>query len=74
MRVHVDMELCQSHGQCVFAAPAVFSFDEDDNLVHQETAAESMREAVVRAAAACPVRAVHVGPPDEGDVSGGAAA
>lgn len=33
VHITVDMNLCESHGQCVFAAPEVFSFD-DDYLVH----------------------------------------
>ncbi|GAA1118735.1 ferredoxin [Nocardiopsis composta] len=63
MRIHVDMDLCQSHGQCAFAAPEVFSFDGDDNLVHAETAGESLRDALERAAAACPVRAIRIDGP-----------
>ncbi|NIH87096.1 ferredoxin [Amycolatopsis granulosa] len=60
MKIQVDMDLCESHGQCVFAAPAIFSFDDDDILVHAETADESLRDAVEKAAAACPVRAIRV--------------
>jgi ferredoxin len=60
MRISVDRDLCQSHGQCVFAAPEVFSFD-DDNLVYAHTAEESVRDAVVKAAAACPVQAIRIG-------------
>ncbi len=32
MRITVDMDVCQSHGQCVFAAPESFSFDDDEYL------------------------------------------
>jgi ferredoxin len=63
MRVHVDLDLCQSHGQCVFAAPDVFSFDEDDLLRYVPSADESRRDAVIRAAEACPVRAISVESP-----------
>ncbi|MFE2865384.1 ferredoxin [Embleya sp. NPDC059259] len=60
MRVTVDTNLCQSHGQCVFAAPAVFSFDEDDYL-HYDTNPSDEYAAHVRAAASmCPVRAITV--------------
>lgn len=61
MRIHVDMDLCQSHGQCVFAAPELFSFVDDDNLVYAETADEGLRGALERSAAACPMRAIRVG-------------
>ncbi|MDT0329894.1 ferredoxin [Nocardiopsis lambiniae] len=60
MRIHVDRTRCANHGQCVFAAPGVFSFDDDENLVY-DPAPEAARAAeVARAAAACPVRAVTV--------------
>ena len=32
MKVHVDMNLCQSHGECVFPAPDVFELGDDDVL------------------------------------------
>ncbi|MFD1828374.1 MULTISPECIES: ferredoxin [Streptomyces] len=62
MRIHVDMNRCESHGQCVFAAPDHFSFDEDDNLLVREEVPEDedVRAAVREAAAACPVRAVSL--------------
>ncbi|MGP3927206.1 ferredoxin [Streptomyces sp. 8N616] len=74
MRIHVDMDLCQSHGQCVFAASEVFSFDDDDNLVHAETADESLRDALVKAAAACPVRAIRIDGQAHDDATGEAVA
>ncbi|EHR61615.1 ferredoxin [Saccharomonospora cyanea] len=60
MRIHVDMNLCESHGQCVFAAPEVFSFDDDDRLVHADTAPADLLGRVTAAAASCPVRAITV--------------
>ena len=30
IKVHVDMNLCQSHGECVFAAPDVFELGDDE--------------------------------------------
>jgi ferredoxin len=64
LRIHVDLDLCQSHGQCVFAAPDVFSFDEDDQLHYVPSVDESRREAMIRAAEACPVRAITIASPD----------
>ncbi|MER5770806.1 ferredoxin [Streptomyces sp. NPDC001985] len=58
MQITVDMKVCESHGQCVFAAPEVFSFDDDDYLVHEATAPEALRDKVEKAASACPVRAI----------------
>ncbi|WEH39221.1 ferredoxin [Streptomyces sp. AM 2-1-1] len=62
MQISVDMNLCESHGQCVFAAPEVFSFDDEDYLVHDATPDDALREKVEKAAAACPVRAITVSP------------
>lgn len=61
MKICVDLEKCQSHGQCAIAAPALFSFDADGKLrwvkeppVEQQAAAES-------AADACPEQAITIG-------------
>lgn len=62
MRITVDTNLCESHGQCVFAAPEVFSFDDDDYLVYDATPSDAAREKVETAASTCPVRAITVGP------------
>ena len=43
MKVHVDMNLCQSHGECVFAAPEVFELGDDDVLVWKEDVGEELR-------------------------------
>jgi ferredoxin len=58
MRVHVDLELCDSHGQCVFAAPAVFELDDVGELHYEPQPPETERPAVERAARLCPVRAI----------------
>ncbi|MFI6509615.1 ferredoxin [Streptosporangium sp. NPDC050855] len=62
MQITVDMNLCESHGQCVFAAPGVFSFDDDDHLLYDATPADALRATVEAAAASCPVRAIGVTP------------
>jgi ferredoxin len=36
MLVEVDLTKCQDHGQCVFAAPAVFSLDNDGKLAFRQ--------------------------------------
>ncbi len=60
MRVDVDRTRCENHGQCVFAAPGVFSFDDDENLLYDPAPPPGEAGAVTAAAAACPVRAVLV--------------
>ncbi|MFD3685706.1 ferredoxin [Nocardiopsis sp. NPDC058631] len=61
MRVRVDRASCENHGQCVFAAPGVFSFDDDEELLYEESPGPEHGEAVARAARSCPVRAITVG-------------
>lgn len=58
--IQVDLARCQSHGQCVFAAPEIFSFDDEERLVYATSANEDLRMAVTQAAGACPVRAIRI--------------
>ncbi|MFI5613687.1 ferredoxin [Amycolatopsis sp. NPDC051903] len=59
MKVDVDPVLCESHGQCEFAAPEVFSLD-DDAVLHVAHSAATDGEALRRAARACPTRAIRI--------------
>ncbi|MFH8791761.1 ferredoxin [Streptomyces sp. NPDC017941] len=61
MQITVDMNRCESHGQCVFAAPEIFSFD-DDYLVYEATPSDGLLDKAQKAAAVCPVRAITVLP------------
>jgi ferredoxin len=60
MRVSVDRTLCQIHALCVFAAPEVFSLDEDDELVYDATPDDADQGAIDEAVRACPVQAIVV--------------
>ena len=69
MRVVVDLTTCVDHGQCVFAAPAVFSLDDNGRLVFRretseiyvsEELEESLRDDVEEAADVCPVQAIEI--------------
>jgi len=60
LKVDVDMDLCQSHGECVFAAPEVFELDDDDQLHWVAEPDESLREKVRQAEKVCPVSAIRV--------------
>ncbi|MGW2180324.1 ferredoxin [Streptomyces sp. NPDC001732] len=62
MQFTVDMNLCESHGQCVFAAPEVFSFDDEDYLVVAPDPDGSLRDKIEKAASTCPVRAITLAP------------
>ncbi len=67
MRVVVDLLKCQDHGQCVFAAPEVFSLDAEGKLSFRHEAHEryrsgplpdSLLDDVEEAADVCPLQAI----------------
>jgi ferredoxin len=69
MRVVVDLNKCQDHGQCVFFAPQVFSLDGQGRLSFRHEATdeyrsgeldESLRDDVEEAADVCPLQAIAV--------------
>lgn len=60
MRVVVDLTRCQGYGQCAFLAPGVFTMHGQEALMYDTDPGEEERERVLRAAAACPVQALHV--------------
>ena len=60
MKITVDLALCQDHGQCAIAAPAVFQMDENSKLVYEGEADESLREQVEDAMDVCPVQAIFL--------------
>ena len=64
MKVHVDMNLCQSHGECVSIAPDVFELGDDDVLVWREEVSEDRRAAIDEAVNVCPMMAISI--EDEG--------
>jgi ferredoxin len=60
IKVIVDMNLCQSHGECVYAAPDVFELGDDDGLRWQEEVDDSRREALEEAVNVCPMLAIRL--------------
>lgn len=60
MKIRVDMTRCETHAQCVFAAPEVFALDDDDELVYDAAPDEGLRAAVEQAVIACPVQAISI--------------
>jgi len=60
MKIVVDMNVCQDHGQCVFAAPEIFSLDDNGHLVYQSDVDEAFREKAEDAADVCPLQAIIV--------------
>ncbi|MGW2918796.1 ferredoxin [Streptomyces angustmyceticus] len=60
-RLVVDLNRCQSYGQCVYAAPTVFRFHGEEALEYDYAPDPRTRREVERAAAACPVQAILLG-------------
>jgi ferredoxin len=61
MHILVDWDLCESHGQCEFAAPDIFSINDDGDLeVLDEHPDESERPKVEQAVRRCPTRALSI--------------
>lgn len=60
MKVHVDMSICLLHGQCVIAAPQVFSFTDDGSLAWAAEVDDAQRGDVEAAADACPEQAIVI--------------
>ena len=60
MKVEVDLKKCQDHGQCVFAAPDVFSMDEDGRLLYVPDPDDALRDEVEEAADVCPLQAIRI--------------
>ena len=62
MKVTVNYDLCDGHGQCVMAAPEVFDLPggADQVTVLEDQPAEMLREQVKEAAGMCPVAAIVV--------------
>jgi ferredoxin len=62
MRVQVDLNRCQLYAQCCFLAPDIFKLEGEEALVYHPSPEEGMREKVLKAAAACPTRAITMEP------------
>jgi ferredoxin len=60
MKVNVDMNLCQSHGECVLVAPDVFDLGDDDVLTWREDVPEDRRADMEAAVNACPMMAISL--------------
>jgi ferredoxin len=60
MRVTVDLALCQDHGQCAIAAPAVFSINDEGKLEYNPNPDDSERDYVEEAADVCPAQAIFI--------------
>ena len=60
MRICVDGKKCNRHGQCTIAAPGLFRFDGEGELVHAEEIGADQRSLAEDAADACPEQAITI--------------
>ncbi|MFD9814496.1 ferredoxin [Streptomyces sp. NPDC059080] len=60
MRLVVDLNRCQGYAQCAFLAPDVFALHGAEALMYDPQPDDAERPQVLRAAHACPVRAITV--------------
>jgi ferredoxin len=60
VRIQVDREVCDLHGQCVFTAPELFRFDDDDELVYTTEVPAELEDKARTAATVCPTGAISL--------------
>ena len=62
MKVIVDLDVCQAHGDCVVAAPEIFDLGEEDDVVTVilPEPPEELRAKAERAVQDCPVTAIRI--------------
>lgn len=62
MKITVDTNLCEVHGDCVVVAPDFFDIGEDDEVVQvlNDEPGEEHRATVLQAAKMCPVAAIRI--------------
>jgi ferredoxin len=60
MRIHVDADICDLHGQCVFAAPEIFSLDDDGELRYTAEFDDALADKARAAVSICPAGAIEL--------------
>jgi len=60
MRVVVDEQTCQHHGQCMIECPRVFQLVSPQELRYQADVDEALRDDVGAAADACPTMSITI--------------
>lgn len=61
MKISVDLDKCQDHGQCAIAAPVAFRMNDEGNLEYETTVDDSYLDEIEEAADVCPVQAILIG-------------
>jgi ferredoxin len=60
VRIQVDRDVCDLHGQCVFTAPELFRFDDDDELAYNAEVPAELEDKARTAATICPTGAISL--------------
>jgi len=60
MKVIVDLNVCQGHGECSRIAPDLFQLGTDLSLTWVEFPEEERRSDIVEATSACPTQAISI--------------
>ena len=58
IKIEVDMDTCQSYGQCVFEAEDVFQLDDDGKLQYTKEVSEDRLADIENAVDVCPMQAI----------------
>jgi ferredoxin len=62
VRIHVDRDVCDLHGQCVLSAPDIFRFDDDGELQYLPEVNGELSARAEAAASICPTAAIEIEP------------
>lgn len=62
MKITVDANKCELHGECMVAAPEVFTIEDDAKIstILDPNPPERLRSAVEEAAMMCPMSAIRI--------------
>jgi ferredoxin len=56
--INIDMDACQSYGQCVFEAEDIFQLDDDGNIQYTKEVPDDRLEDIENAVDVCPMQAI----------------
>lgn len=60
IKVNVDMNYCQGHGECALIAPDVFELGDDDVLRWKDEVPDDRRADMEAAVDVCPTMAINL--------------
>lgn len=60
IKIEVDMDVCQSYGQCVFEAEDVFQLDDNGKLQYKKEVPDDRLDDIESAVDVCPMQAISL--------------